>query len=315
MPDTSPKNDISAVATGLGAAITVFSAGIGVFGALTGGLARLSRNYPWIPPLALGLVVAAVLCSLLAARLNPADDGNPDPAPKADLTPPDHAAARQDAQEDSRRSLRATRTRQDNRRQRQQRLLVASVILFGFSLVVPSAALASTIATVDRPRITAKWVTSGPQALLSGTVASSGMKTHDKMFVTVVRLLDNGNHSAPTPPPSPDPTWAPTVPPKSVYWAGIVYQQTTGPDIDGNVSVTFEVPAPHGYPAMLVVASVNESRDSCPPTQPEPAANKTPQQSLPPGTASPAAEIQSGVAEPEAYACLILDAPQPNQSR
>src|SRR4051812_17719046 len=118
MSDTSPKTDtdISAVATALGAAITVFSAGIGVFGALTGGLARLSRNCPVIPPLAVALVVAAVLCSLIAARLNPGDDGNPSPAPKMDAAPPDDRAARQDAQQDAR-SSRATRKRHGDRRE------------------------------------------------------------------------------------------------------------------------------------------------------------------------------------------------------
>jgi hypothetical protein len=132
------------------------------------------------------------------------------------------------------------------------------------------------------------------------------MQTNDKLSVTVVRLLNNGN---PTPSPSPStpvPSWTPTAPDHGVYWAGVVYQQVTGPDIAGNVTVSFEVPLPPGYNGLQVIASLSGAQ-VCPQQAPQPTQSTTPQATH--STTPEATQSTATATEQPDYACLTLDAP------
>jgi hypothetical protein len=150
---------------------------------------------------------------------------------------------------------------------------------FGIAATLVAGALSGSLATPDRPVVSAKWVPVGGRWLLSGIVKASGLKTDDQLAVGVFRLVDNGE----PPPPSPKPTtvytapatpwWSP--PEHYVYTKSLVYEQTVGADIDGNATVNFEVPLPDGYGGLQVVATLGTRydcalRQSSAPTIPTP---------------------------------------------
>jgi hypothetical protein len=167
--------------------------------------------------------------------------------------------------------------------------------------------MSTSLATKDRPRITAKWATVDQRIVLSGTVSAQGLGANDRLTITAVRLLNNGD-VIPVLPASPAPDFSPTPRPHFVYWAGIIYQQFIGPDVDGNVSVPFEVPLPAGYPGMLIIASLQGYQDC-----PAPASGPTGLASTLAPNGRTAYVVPMAVA-PD-YACLYIDAPRLSSSQ
>jgi hypothetical protein len=151
------------------------------------------------------------------------------------------------------------------------RLLLASLIVFGLAATLVAWALSDSLATPDRPIVSAKWTSVSGRWVLSGTAKASGLGTTRQLTIVVFRLVDNGYSAPPSAKPSakpssastasPAPWWTP--PPHYVYPGGLVYQQTVGADINGNATVTFEVPLPDGYDGMQVVATLETNYD-CP---------------------------------------------------
>ena len=73
---TKPNTDTNAegrvaVATALAAGVTVLTAALGTFGGLTGGVARMARNYPVGTGLAVGAVVVSVALAIGARLVAP----------------------------------------------------------------------------------------------------------------------------------------------------------------------------------------------------------------------------------------------------
>jgi hypothetical protein len=168
--------------------------------------------------------------------------------------------------------------------------LLASLIVFGWAATLVASALSDSLATPDRPIVSAKWAPVSGRWVLSGTARASGLGTKRQLTIVVYRLVDNGDSAPLSAKPTsgltapPKPWWTP--PPHYVYRSGLVYQQTVGADINGNATVTFEVPLPDGYDGMQVVATLETSYD-CPVPQP----GATSVQTL-------------------KFACLTLDAPR-----
>src|SRR5262249_47929027 len=106
---------------------------------------------------------------------------------------------------------------------------------------------------------------------LSGAAKGSGLGTTRPPTIVGFPLGDSGYSAPPSAKPSakpssastapPAPWWTP--PPHYVFTRGLVYQQTVGADINGNATVTFEVPLPDGYDGMQVVATLETNYD-CP---------------------------------------------------
>ncbi len=269
MADSKPSLTNPDLPTAIAAGIALISGIAAIFGGFTGGVARLARNDATLVPAAVILSLLAVGLAMLAAEIQKRKAANAS-ADSPPLPGPNYYAC-----------------------------LAASFFCFTMAGFVVATGLSQSLARNDRPRINAKWTVTGTQTNLTGTVSASGLKADDKVFVTVVRLLNNGDPT-PSAPPSPKEDWRPTPRAHQVTWSGIVYQQVTGPDIDGNSVVNFEAPLPPGYDGMLVVVSLTDYQDSCPGLASDPPS----EQSVSP---TPRAEVVKQLS----YACLTLDAPKP----
>jgi hypothetical protein len=260
--------DVAKLAAG---AIAVITAVTAIIGGVTGGVARIARNSPLVLPWAVGLVFIAAGLALAAslrtapATANSAKPGSPTPPePGQSATPP--PGDRQPTGQRRRDRIRGWWESPG----RQGTLLLLSLIVFGIAAVIVATASSSSLATPDRPVVTAKWTPVGGKWVLSGTAKGSGLKTEDQLTIVVFRLVDNGAAKPPSPKPTlsstatPSPWWTP--PQHYVFPEGLVYEQRVGADIDGNASVNFEVPLPNGYDAMQVVATLGTSLECAVPT-------------------------------------------------
>lgn len=297
--------DVAALAV---AGIAVISAVTGIVGGVTGGVARVARNNPDVLPSATILVFVAVGLALVASLISrtPLRRTSPSGPANTSATAPQgtEATRPQLPDEPAKRrwpslvmlAIQAT-------------FLLASLIVFGVAAYLVASALSESLATPDRPIVSAKWTPVSGRWVLSGTARASGLRTESQLTIVVFRLVDNGDPAPPSAKPSsastasPAPWWTP--PDHYVYRSGLVYQQTVGADINGNATVTFEVPLPDGYDAMQVIATLGDAMQvvatpgegyDCP--VPQPGTNSVQTQ---PGTNS----VQT-----LKFACLTLDAPR-----
>jgi hypothetical protein len=291
--DKDGRTGLPDVATLAVAGIAVISAVTGIVGGVTGGVARVARNNLWVLPLAMFLVFVAAGLALRASLASRVPAKGSGPA-KTSTTPPQgtEAAPPQPPAETDQQTDQQTAAITANAR-KSGRFLLASLIVFASAATLVAWALSDSLATPDRPILSAKWTSVSGRWVLSGTAKASGLSTTRQLTIVVFRLVDNGYSAPPSAKPSamlssastasPAPWWTP--PPHYVYRGGLVYQQTVGADINGNATVTFEVPLPDGYDGMQVVATLETNYD-CPVPQP----GATSVQTL-------------------KFACLTLDAP------
>jgi hypothetical protein len=316
------------------AGIAVISAVTGIVGGLTGGVARVARNTWWVLPLATLLVFVAVGLALAASpdiRLpvrrpdRPANhDPAVDPAPPSEPAHPPSAARapvlrglcsallrlllRLAGLKDlpvgtlpSRPANTSTTAPQGTEAAPPQPsgwLLLASLIAFGSAATLVAWGLSNSLHTPDRPIVSAKWTPVSGRWVLSGTARASDLSTKSQLTIVVSRLVDNGDSAPPSARPtaaSTAPWWTP--PPHQVYTSGVVYLQTVGADINGNATITFEVPLPDGYDGLQVIATLETRFVFCPTPPPPPPFNPT-------ATATPTQSVPT-----LKIACLTLDAP------
>jgi hypothetical protein len=252
MTDDNDRSSLPDVAKLAVAGIAVIAAVTGIVGSVTGGVARLARNTPWVLPTATILVFVAVALALAATmiglvRPRPADNQESPEEESADQESPDQESADQESRWKD---------------WGQVALVSVSLVGFGIAGTIVANELSNSLATPDRPVVSdAKWAPLGDGLwVLSGTAKASGLKTDDQLLVGVFGMVSNGRATPPSPRPttvytSPArPWWTP--PDHYLYRGSLVYELTAGADIDGNVTVSFEVPLPDGYDGLQVVATL-----------------------------------------------------------
>jgi hypothetical protein len=249
------------------AAIGVIVATAGLIGGFTGGIARVARNGPWQLPLVVLLVFVAALLALRATLLPPAPQKAAIP-PAAGTAPSDAGApvSDQPSAHPHRHGGFIRRLIFDVR----SRLLVASLVTFAVAAVFVTYALSQSLARPDRPVISSEWVNAGGGWALKGSVSASGLKTTDKLTVVINRLVVTGNATpqAPTAMVGQDSAPPFSAPPHYAYYAGTVYKQVVGADLDGVAKISFQVPLPNTYGGLQVVANLGNAKE-CPFTDEE----------------------------------------------
>jgi hypothetical protein len=239
------------------AAIGVVTAAAGLIGGFTGGIARVARNGPSELPWDVFWVFSAALAALIAALIPPSDS----------LPKPPRARGRQ------RRASKPGRTvtsdpkngpMQDGRAVARALLLVVSLVLFAVASIRVASALSHSLAKPDRPIINAVWVSMDGGWTLKGSVSASGLKTTDKMTVVVGRIVVTRSQ-APSivnvTPGAERPSFTPA--PHFAYYAGGVYKQVVGADLNGNAVINIQVPLPKNYDGLQISANLGDTR-GCP---------------------------------------------------
>ncbi|WP_404390404.1 hypothetical protein [Humibacillus xanthopallidus] len=205
------------------AAIGVVSVSAALVGGFTGAIARVARNGPWWLP-------AIVFLVFLAAAM----------------------------------ALKPTVT--DCTAKVRGRLLIGALSTFGLASVVVALALSQSLAKPDRPVIDVVWAKTDGGWSLKGTVRASGLQTGDKLTVQVNRIVTSTNEAPPTtlvatPGMTTRPAFNP--PPHFAYYAGTVYKQVIGADLDGNATLNLQVPLPQDYDGLQVSANLGDAAQ-CP---------------------------------------------------
>jgi hypothetical protein len=156
-PDKDAKEARVAVATTLATGVTVLVAALGVFGGLTGAVARMARNYPLWTAVALSAVILSVVLAIVA-RLA---------APKSAQT-----------------------TRVPGQPYWSTWLLGLSSVLFAGGLLLSVLLMAWTIGKDDRPSLTAQSTRDATSkiASLSGSAKAGGLAAEDAIRVVAVAL-------------------------------------------------------------------------------------------------------------------------------
>jgi hypothetical protein len=238
------------------AAIGVITAAAGLIGGFTGGIARVARNGPSELPWDVFWVFAAALAALIAALIPPSDS----------LPKPPRARGR------IRRALRPGRSVTSSAKPRPSRhwravarsfLLVVSLVLFATASIRVASALSHSLAKPDRPIINAMWVSMDGGWTLKGSVTASGLKTTDKMTVMVGRIIVTRNDVPSIVQVTPGAKEKPSITPAShfAYYAGGVYKQVVGADLNGNAIINIQVPLPKNYDGLQISANLGDSRD------------------------------------------------------
>lgn len=168
-------------------------------------------------------------------------------------------------------------------------LLIMSFLLFVCAGFFTAQNLSQSLATPDRPIVSAKWVKLENQWSLEGKVTASGLKTSGQLTVIAQRLYDRGDPPVPAHSTSLPSTWRAL--PHNVEPGGIVYEQKVGADIEGNAVVEFKIPLPPSYDAMQIIASTRDYLADCPKDEP----------------VGRGETVSNTVLD---YACLTLDAPE-----
>jgi hypothetical protein len=223
------------------AAIGVITAAAALIGGFTGGIARVARNGPGELPWDVALVFLAALAALIAALIP-----RPESVPKRPEGP-------------------AEGTDRGGRTVLRGALLGVALVLFGVASFKVAQALSYSLAKPDRPIINATWVSMDGGWVLKGSVKASGLKTTDKMTVVVSRLVATRSQAPPRlftkPGDSTRPTFKPA--PHFVYYAGTVYKQVVGADLNGNAAISLQVPLPKHYDGLQVSANLGDEKQ-CP---------------------------------------------------
>jgi outer membrane protein OmpA-like peptidoglycan-associated protein len=242
-PNASKSGSGVGTTTGwLAVGLATMTAALTAVGSLTGGIARMFRNYEWPTIVSFGLVLFGVLFAIVAAVL---PGGTRQVLPRAFVV------------------LGA--------------ISFVGGVMLAITLMVAATgktdrpALSAQLAK----DATGAWS-------VKGTARTSGLKTKDKMSVYLYSLppnTDNCNKSGvttstPTPsatssptsstePPggaSPSPTLTPAKPPTAPIGSACgqrVFYALTGPDQDGVAVETFEVPLPEGEDVSAFVLTAN----------------------------------------------------------
>jgi hypothetical protein len=149
-------------------------------------------------------------------------------------------------------------------------LLALALVLFGAASFKVALALSYSLAKPDRPIINATWVSMDGGWVLKGSVQASGLKTSDKMTVVVGRLVATRSKAPPKlfthPGQQKGPTFKPA--PHFVYYAGTVYKQVVGADLNGNAAISLQVPLPNDYDGLQVSANLGDEKP-CPLADPQ----------------------------------------------
>jgi hypothetical protein len=207
------------------AAIGVITVAAGLIGGFTGGIARVARNGPGELPWVVAWVFIAAGAALIAAVMP------------------------RDRWWNLLRGL----------------LLVAALAFFGVASVRVAWALSYSLAKPDRPIIDTTWVSMDGGWVLKGSVKASGLKTTDKMTVVVGRLVVTRSQAPPKLFTKPGDSTAPPFkpPPHFAYYAGTVYKQVVGADLNGNAVISLQVPLPKNYDGLQVSANLGDTKE-CP---------------------------------------------------
>lgn len=168
-PDPDPDAEIEkeakeariAVATTLATGVTVLVAALGLFGGLTGAVARMARNYPQEAGLAIGAVILSVALAIVARLVAP---GKGDKKPPGLLVKPE------------RRPYWSTA------------LLWVSAFLFTAGVILAVILLTATIDKDDRPSVSAQSTRDSATGAVSlaGTAKAGGLAAEDALRVVVV---------------------------------------------------------------------------------------------------------------------------------
>jgi hypothetical protein len=154
-----------AVAAALAAGMTVLVAALGLFGGLTGSVARMARNDPWWTGFAVVAVIVSVALAIAARLVAPSDGLKRTPVPKV---------------QETRRPYWSTT------------MLWVSAFLLAVGLIVAVVKLTATIGKDDRPSVSAQSTrdaTTGV-ASLSGTAKAGGLAADDAIRVVVVAYAE-----------------------------------------------------------------------------------------------------------------------------
>lgn len=165
-PVTSPSDSDKdaregrvAVATTLATGVTVLVATLGVFGGLTGAVARMARNYPVLTGIALAAVIVSVALGVSARLIGPKGDH---PVTFLPRTP-----------------------------HRTTALLALSTFLLAAGLILSAVLMTLTIGKDDRPSVTAQSTRSDTGiSSLAGTAKAGGLAADDAIRVVVVSFAE-----------------------------------------------------------------------------------------------------------------------------
>lgn len=171
------KESRIAVATSLATGIAVLVASLGVFGGLTGAVARLARNFP----LSTGVAVASVIVSvLLAVTARLVATGSGDTRTSAVLV--------------------LGIRRGDHRPYVSTAMLWVSAALLAFGLVLAVVQLTRTIDKDDRPSVSAQITRDADTgvASISGTAKAGGLAAADAIRVALVSYAEGDDEGSQT---------------------------------------------------------------------------------------------------------------------
>lgn len=160
-PQAAARADRVAAATSLAGGLTVLAGAMGLFGGLTGGIARLARNYPVWAGVAIGLVTFSVVLALMA-RLVAAGTGDG----KVSVPTLEKGAGAYVSTV----------------------MLWVSAVLLGLGLLVAAVFLILTIDRDDRPSVSAQNTRDGTTGVASvaGTAKAGGLAADDAIRVVVI---------------------------------------------------------------------------------------------------------------------------------
>jgi cell division septation protein DedD len=229
--------------------LTTLTGTLTAVGGLTGGIARMFRNHQWGSVLPFGLVLVAVLAAVMAAVL------------------------------------------EESKREELQQFAALAVGLggtvFAVGVIWAVALMVNTASIEDRPALSAQLAKDSTGAWsVKGTAKSSGLAADEKMQVYVYSLPKDTSEctsgvatstpspssasptsaasasttpSASTAAPTPTDEFTPAACGRRLFYA------STGPDQDGMVTETFDVPLPAGtdLSAFVVTANLGDVPRNC----------------------------------------------------
>lgn len=162
--DASQRDNVAGTIAG---GFVLLTAGLGIFGGLTGSVARMARNEQWLTAAGVGLVLASVLLALWARLIH--TDRKMFPKWKAFK----------------------------NRNFYWNRfLLFVGLIVLVAGALISIMTLNAVLAKDDRPSITAQTTRDGAgNVTVSGTAKAGGLEAQDQVYVAVSDVSADGIHS------------------------------------------------------------------------------------------------------------------------
>jgi len=223
---------ITALATG----VTVLSGALGLFGGLTGAVARMGRNYPGESAWAIGFVVVAVVLAIGARLFAP--DATSSDATAASTARRDRATAA---------AAPGAPPALENPKDPAKVMLVLSLIFLAVGVIWSVTLMATILDADDRPNVTATPTRDDAGIVtLAGTARAGGLSAQEQVYVLAV-AYDADTHRG-----------------VQVYYA------LAGPDADGKVEHPFSIILDPNVERVSVSVDRTSQPRICYPEQPKP---------------------------------------------